>query len=97
MSVLHIMEKNVGGYDRIARAIFGPVLIIVGAASLAGFLTIAAGTLGLVIGGAALLVGGVLATTAVTQKCPLNNLLGINTYKGEMKTEPETMGKARVQ
>ncbi|RDZ56719.1 DUF2892 domain-containing protein, partial [Haloferax sp. Atlit-12N] len=42
------MEKNVGGYDRITRAVLGPVLIVVGAASLAGFLTIAAGTLGLV-------------------------------------------------
>ncbi|KTG29680.1 YgaP family membrane protein [Haloferax profundi] len=91
------MEKNVGGYDRIARFIVGPVLIIVGAAALAGFLTIATGTLGLVVAGAALLVGAVLTTTAVTQKCPLNNALGFNTYKGATKTEPETTGKARVQ
>ena len=91
------MEKNVGGYDRIARAIVGPVLIIVGAAALAGFLTIATGTLGLVVAGAALLVGAVLTTTAFTQKCPLNNVLGFNTYKGEPKTEQETAGEARVQ
>ncbi|ELZ75194.1 DUF2892 domain-containing protein [Haloferax larsenii] len=91
------MEKNVGGYDRIARAILGPVLIIVGAAALAGFLTIAAGTLGLVIAGALLLVGAVLATTAVTQKCPLNDALGFNTYKGEMKAETEAPVEPRMQ
>lgn len=97
MVVVHIMEKNVGGYDRIARAIFGPVLIVVGAAALAGFVTIATGTLGFVLAGAALLVGAVLATTAVTQKCPLNNLFGIDTYKGEMQTKTEPSGKARTQ
>ncbi len=97
MVVLHIMEKNVGGYDRIARAVLGPVLIIVGAAALAGFVTIAAGTLGLVVAGAALLVGAVLATTAVTQKCPLNRALGVNTYKGEIRAETEPSGKARAQ
>ncbi|MFK5603564.1 YgaP family membrane protein [Haloferax volcanii] len=91
------MEKNVGGYDRIARAILGPVLIVVGAASLAGFLTIAAGTLGLVIAVAALLVGAVLATTAVTQKCPLNDLLGVDTYEGATATETESAGKPRAQ
>jgi hypothetical protein len=41
----------------------------------------------------ALLVGLVLATTAVTQKCPLNRSLGLNTYRGEAEagstdTEP---------
>ncbi|KAB1197296.1 MULTISPECIES: DUF2892 domain-containing protein [Haloferax] len=91
------MEKNVGGYDRIARAVFGPVLIIVGAAALAGILTIATGTLGLVVAGGALLVGAVLTTTAVTQKCPLNRALGVNTYKPTTKTEAETAGKARPQ
>jgi len=91
------MEKNVGGYDRIARAVLGPVLVVVGAASLAGFLTIAAGTLGLVIAVAALLVGAVLATTAVTQKCPLNDLLGVNTYEGATATETESAGKPRAQ
>ncbi|ELZ87594.1 hypothetical protein C453_04549 [Haloferax elongans ATCC BAA-1513] len=91
------MEKNVGGYDRIARAILGPVLIIVGAAALAGFLTIAAGTLGLVIAGVALVVGAVLATTAITQKCPLNDALGFNTYEGEMKTEAENPVEPRMQ
>ncbi|KAB1186733.1 MULTISPECIES: DUF2892 domain-containing protein [Haloferax] len=91
------MEKNVGGYDRIARFIVGPVLIVLGAAALAGVLTIATGTLGLVVAGVALLLGAILTTTAVTQKCPLNRALGFNTYKGTTKTDPETMGNARAQ
>jgi hypothetical protein len=91
------MEKNVGGYDRIARFIVGPVLIVAGAAMLTGLLTIATGTLGFVVAVAALLVGGVLTTTAITQKCPLNRALGFNTYKGETKTEPDTAAKARPQ
>ncbi|WP_396610712.1 DUF2892 domain-containing protein [Haloferax sp. S1W] len=91
------MEKNVGGYDRIARAIFGPALIIVGAAALGGAFTIAAGTLGLVAAGVLLVVGAVLATTAIIQKCPLNALFGINTYTGEAKVETEVPVKPRMQ
>jgi len=77
------MEKNVGGYDRIARFVVGPALIIVGAAAMLGLFTIAAGTLGLAIAAVALLVGLVLTVTATTQKCPLNNALGVNSYRGE--------------
>ena len=80
------MEKNVGGYDRTARFVVGPILVLVGLASLGGLLTLAAGTLGLVLAAVALLVGLVLTTTAVTQKCPLNSLLGLNTYRGESET-----------
>jgi hypothetical protein len=87
------MEKNVGGYDRTARFVVGPILVLVGLASLGGLFTLAAGTLGLVLAAVALLVGLVLATTAVTQKCPLNRALGLNTYRGEAEagstdTEP---------
>jgi hypothetical protein len=74
------MQKNVGGYDRIARFVVGPILIAVGAAAVAGLLTIAAGVTGLVIAGAAILVGGILTVTATTQKCPLNAAIGLNTY-----------------
>ena len=80
------MEKNVGGYDRIARFVVGPILVLVGLAALGGLLTLAAGTLGLVLAAVALLVGLVLATTAVTQKCPLNRALGLNTYRGRGET-----------
>jgi uncharacterized membrane protein len=75
------MQKNVGGYDRIARFVVGPILIAVGAAAVAGLLTIAAGVTGLVIAGAAILVGGILTVTATTQKCPLNAAIGLNTYE----------------
>jgi hypothetical protein len=86
------MEKNVGGYDRIARFVLGPALIVVGAAALLGLFTIAAGTLGLAIAVIAVLVGLVLSVTAVTQKCPLNNVLGMNTYRGEETTDSTTEG-----
>lgn len=78
------MEKNVGGYDRIARFVVGPVLLVVGLAAFAGLLTLAAGTLGLVLAGAAVLVGAVLLVTAATQKCPLNSVVGMNTYQDEV-------------
>ena len=81
------MEKNVGGYDRIARFVVGPILVLVGIAAFGGLLTLAAGTLGLVLGAVALLVGLVLTTTAATQKCPLNSVLGMNTYRGGTETE----------
>lgn len=76
------MNRNVGGYDRIARLVVGPVLLVVGAASLAGLLGFAAGTLALALGVGALLVGAVLTVTGVTQKCPLNDVIGLNTYRG---------------
>lgn len=76
------MEKNVGGYDRYARAVVGPVLLIVGLAALGGVVTLAAGTLGLVVAAAAAVVGAILTVTAATQKCPLNRMLGLNTYRG---------------
>lgn len=81
------MQKNVGGYDRLARFIFGPVLIVIGGLSLGGFLTLAAGVLGVALGAIAVLVGAVLTTTAIIQKCPLNAVFGINTYKGEIENE----------
>ncbi|MBX0346729.1 YgaP family membrane protein [Haloarcula pellucida] len=76
------MEKNVGGFDRTARFVVGPILFLVGIAALGGVLTLAAGTIGLVLGGLALLVGLVLTVTAVTQKCPLNSVIGLDTYRG---------------
>lgn len=75
------MEKNVGGYDRLARFVVGPVLIVLGIASIGGLVSIAAGTLGVALAAAAVLVGTVLTVTATTQKCPLNSLVGINTHR----------------
>lgn len=91
------MEKNVGGYDRLARLVVGPVLIVVAVAAIGGVVTIASGTTGAVIVALALLVGAVLTVTAVTRTCPLNSLLGINTYRAPSgpgaasdDAEPET-------
>ncbi len=68
------MERNVGGYDKLARLVVGPVLILVGIAVVAELLEF-----GLVVGAAALLVGVVFTVTGSVQKCPLNSLFGINT------------------
>lgn len=76
------IEKNVGGYERIARAIVGPVLVIVALAGLAGVVSLGSGTavtVGLVV---ALVVGAVLVVTAYTQECIVNQTLGINSYEG---------------
>jgi hypothetical protein len=75
------MQKNVGGIDRIARLVLGPVLLVVGVAAIAGLLTIAAGTTGLVVAALLLVVGAVFTVTGLTQKCPLNSILGLNTFR----------------
>ncbi|WP_440989499.1 YgaP family membrane protein [Haloarchaeobius baliensis] len=84
------MEKNVGGYDRLARLVFGPVLLVVGAAGLAGVLTIAAGTTGLLVAGVLFVIGAVLLVTGVTQRCVLNNLLGRDSYTEQAEATSET-------
>ena len=84
------MEKNVGGYDRLARLVFGPVLLVVGAAGLAGILTITAGTLGLLFAGALFVVGAVFLVTGVTQRCMLNGLLGLDTYEESSESAQES-------
>lgn len=90
------MEQNVGGYDRTARLVLGPVLAIVGTAALFGFVTVAAGTLGVALAAVALLVGLVFVVTGLTQKCPLNSVLGLDTYGGEREAEEHEMGTDRT-
>jgi len=75
------MKQNVGGYDRLARFVVGPLLIVVGVAALGGLVTLASGTLGLVAAGVAVLAGAILTVTAATRKCPLNAAIGLNTYR----------------
>ncbi len=87
------MQKNVGGYDRIARLTLGPILIIAVAAVFGGFVTLATGLLGAALLWVGLVVGAVFLVTGTTQKCPLNSVIGLNTYRGdadEMTTEPES-------
>lgn len=68
------MEQNVGGYDRIARLIAGPLLLVVGLASVAELLP-----LGMAVGVAAAVVGLVFVVTGTTKFCILNRLLGLDT------------------
>lgn len=84
------MEQNVGGFDRGFRFVAGPVLLLVGIAALVGAIVIAAGTVGTVLAALALVVGAVLTATAITQKCPMNSMLGVNTYRGRPETESDS-------
>ena len=68
------MERNVGGLDRTARLVAGPILAVVGVAMVLELLP-----LGAVAGGALLLVGVILAVTGGIQWCPINRALGVDT------------------
>lgn len=77
------MEKNVGGLDRKVRLVVGPVLVAVGVAVAAGYLDLGlAGTVGLVVTALALVAGAIFVVTGATQKCPANQIAGIDT-RGE--------------
>lgn len=68
-----MIEQNVGGLDRIARVGIGVIFAVI------GFSMLLAESLPLAYGAIVLLVGIALLTTAATQRCLLNQLLGINT------------------
>jgi hypothetical protein len=68
-----MLEKNVGGLDRTVRFVAGSVLAVVG---LAGLLTT---VLGATVAAMALGGGAALLFNAVTQRCLMNKLLGIDT------------------
>lgn len=66
------MKENVGSRDRKLRSIAAPALIGLGYALLGGN----KGRLG---GLAVIVMGSLIAESAVTKVCPLNALLGIDT------------------
>lgn len=68
------MEQNVGGMDRTARLIAGPLLVLVGAGAL-----LEAVPGGMAVGAVALLLGAVFTVTGLTRMCILNKVLGIDT------------------
>lgn len=68
------MEQNVGGLDRTARLLAGPLLALAGIAALVELLP-----LGTAVGAVALLIGVVFLVTGLTRTCILNRLLGIDT------------------
>lgn len=72
------MDKNVGGIDRTGRIVIGVVIAIAGIAALTGYWAA-----GAVIGGIALVIGAILLVTGTTQKCPINEAVGIDTTKRE--------------
>jgi hypothetical protein len=85
-----LVEKNVGGLDRILRLVLGPVLLVVSGAALLGLLV-----LNPILAGVGLVVGAVLTVTGLTQTCPANSLLGMNTFdRGERVEEESTAEQA---
>ncbi|MEF8812900.1 MAG: DUF2892 domain-containing protein [Halovenus sp.] len=75
------MERNVGGLDRKGRLVAGPVLVLIGVAIVAGVLDIGlTGTVGLAVAALILVVGAIFVVTGTTQKCPANEMVGVNTY-----------------
>jgi hypothetical protein len=83
------MEKNVGGFDRTARLIGGPILLLVGLAWLVGMFA-----LDLWLGAVVLLVGAILTVTGVTRKCPANSILGMNTFRRGGESEEASTERA---
>ncbi len=75
------MDKNVGGLDRKARLVGGPVLVALGVALAANVINIGlTGTVGLALTALVLVAGAIFLVTGTTQKCPANDLAGIDTY-----------------
>ena len=70
------MEKNVGGIDRIARLVGGPLLAVAGIAMVLG--TLGGGQ---ALGAVLLLVGAILIGTGVTSRCLIHRVTGMNTAR----------------
>ncbi|WP_440766606.1 YgaP family membrane protein [Natronorubrum sp. DTA7] len=62
------MDRNVGGFDRIWRIVFGIVLLVVGYRNR-----------NRTVGTLAFVAGSDIFATAIIQRCPMNALLGIDT------------------
>ena len=78
------MEKNVGGFDRTVRLVAGPILVAVGVALAAGLLDVGlTGTVALAVTALALVAGLIFIVTGTTQKCPANEVAGLDTYDGK--------------
>jgi len=78
------MEKNVGGLDQGIRITLGPVLVVVAVGSLLGRLR-----LGSALTAVSLAVGAILTATGLTQTCPANSAIGLNTYRGSESLDEE--------
>lgn len=74
-------QTNVGGFDRLARTVFGPLLVVLSVATFQNYVTTGYGVLDVVLATVAIFVGAALVITTVTQACPINARLGMNTYE----------------
>lgn len=77
-------EKNVGGWDRALRLVVGPVLVLVAVAAALGAIALSP-----IVVGASGVVGAILTVTGITQKCPMNSLLDLDTYRGTSSDETD--------
>ncbi|PSQ16492.1 DUF2892 domain-containing protein [Halobacteriales archaeon QS_8_69_26] len=75
------MQKNVGGPDRVARLVLGPVLVALGAASYLGYVFPVDDAAGRTVAGVVVLSGLVFLATGAIQRCAFNRLTGTNTYE----------------
>lgn len=74
------MDRNVGGFDRTARLVTGPLLLFIGILSFVGPVELGQwGSLGVIAAGTLLVAGAILTGTGVTQKCPANEIAGLDT------------------
>lgn len=78
-----MMERNVGGYDRVGRIVMGVVLVLGGIAGYAGFVRVAFGPLPQALTAVVLvLLGIILLVTGGTRRCPINGVFGVDTCVG---------------
>ena len=78
----NVISKNVGGLDRLVRAVVGVALAAAGIAGGLGYLPFGD------LGGAVLVAASAgLLFNAVTQRCVANRLLGVNTCR-RAETDP---------
>lgn len=74
------MDRNVGGFDRTSRLVVGPLLVLIGLVSFVGPVDLGMwGTLGVLAAGTLLVAGAILTVTGATQKCPANQMAGLDT------------------
>jgi len=77
------IEKNVGGYDRIARGLLAVVCFVVAVTLLVA--SPFEGTVNLAVATTAFVAGLGLSFNAVTQRCMANKVLGINTCRVDVE------------
>jgi uncharacterized membrane protein len=68
------MRENVGGADRVARAVAGPALMALGLGRWGG-------SSGSALGLLAMVSGALITETAITRVCPLNEALGVDSAR----------------